>query len=303
MQILKQNNVTWIDIINPAEKDIDYLKKYLSFQQFTLNELLVPTARPRVEKYDHYLFMVLHFPIFVKRRKRTFAREIDFLITENAVITAHYGPLEPLQVLFDECTLQGAKKEKIMGQTSGHLVYYIIEALYDFSFRELDHIQRKIDKIESKMFHRMEQEIIEDISIVRQDIANFIRTIKPQKAILDSLSARGLDFFGKNMEPYFTDMLGDHTRVINALENHKEIIETIRDTNESLLTIRTNEIMKVLTVFAVIVFPLTLIAAIFGMNTEILPLIGLPHDFWIIMGIMAISTLIMFGYFKFKKLI
>ena len=151
------------------------------------------------------------------------------------------------------------------------------------------------------MFKNAERKIIEDISIVRRDIANFIRTIKPQKTILNSLMARGPEFFGKEMKPYFTDMIGDYTRVVNALENHKEIIEALHDTNESLLTTRTNEIIKVLTLFAVIVFPLTLIAAIFGMNTKILPIVGRPNDFWIVMGIMIMATIGMFGYFKYKK--
>ncbi|MEK7627739.1 MAG: magnesium transporter CorA family protein [Patescibacteria group bacterium] len=301
MQTIKYNNLTWIDINNPNQKDIEYLKENFNFHHFILDELLKPTMRPKVEKYDRYIFMVLHFPIFIQRIKRTFAREIDLLITPDAVITIHYESIEPLQEFLDKCVMKGEIREKTMSKSAGHLIYYIIENLFDFSFRELDHIQQKIDKIESKMFKNAERKIIEDISIVRRDIANFIRTIKPQKTILNSLMARGPEFFGKEMKPYFTDMIGDYTRVVNALENHKEIIEALHDTNESLLTTRTNEIIKVLTLFAVIVFPLTLIAAIFGMNTKILPIVGRPNDFWIVMGIMIMATIGMFGYFKYKK--
>ena len=301
MQTIKYNNLTWIDINNPNQKDIEYLKENFNFHHFILDELLKPTMRPKVEKYDRYIFMVLHFPIFIQRIKRTFAREIDLLITPDAVITIHYESIEPLQEFLDKCVMKGEIREKTMSKSAGHLIYYIIENLFDFSFRELDHIQQKIDKIESKMFKNAERKIIEDISIVRRDIANFIRTIKPQKTILNSLMARGPEFFGKEMKPYFTDMIGDYTRVVNELENHKEIIEALHDTNESLLTTRTNEIIKVLTLFAVIVFPLTLIAAIFGMNTKILPIVGRPNDFWIVMGIMIMATIGMFGYFKYKK--
>lgn len=301
MQIIKHNGLVWIDINNPAEKDIDYLKKNFLFNSFTVKELQVPTVRPKVEEYDKYLFMVLHFPIFIKRQKRTFSREIDILITDNTVVTIHYESVEPLQALIDKCSLKGMEKEKTMGKTAGYLMYRIIEELFDFSFREIDHIQKKIDEIEKKMFKGVEQKIIEDISIVRRDVVNFIRTIKPQNTILSSLAARGPIFFGSQMKPYFIDMIGDYTRVMNALENHKEIIETLQDTNESLLTIKTNEIMKILTLFAVIVFPLTLIAAIFGMNTETLPIVGLESDFWIVMIIMVMATIVMFGYFKMKK--
>ena len=301
MQIIKHNNLTWIDINNPTPKDIEYLKDNFHFDQFILDELFVPTVRPKVEEYNHYLFMVLHFPIFIPRKKRTFSREIDFIITKDAIITAHYAAIEPLQVLFDSCSLSGANKEKAFGKNTGNLLYKIIEALFEFSFRELNHIQQKIDEVEEEISRNPDATIIEDIAIVRRDVANFIRTVRPQKTIFNSLAIRGSRFFGEQMEPYITDMLGDYARVMDALENHKEIIEALHDTHESLLTTRTNEIMKTLTILALTVFPLTLIAAIFSMNTQIMPIVGQPNDFWIILGIMLASTIGIFSYFKMKK--
>ena len=59
--------------------------------------------------------------------------------------------------------------------------------------------------------------------------------------------------------------------------------------------------MKVLTMFAVVVFPLTLLAAIFGMNTKYLPIVGTEHDFWIILTIMIIGTIFMLILFKRKR--
>ena len=59
--------------------------------------------------------------------------------------------------------------------------------------------------------------------------------------------------------------------------------------------------MKVLTIMAFITFPLSVIASIFGMNTKTLPIVGVPHDFWIIMGIMVFATIMFFALFKYKK--
>ena len=59
--------------------------------------------------------------------------------------------------------------------------------------------------------------------------------------------------------------------------------------------------MKILTIMAFVTFPLSLIAAIFGMNTVYIPIIGTPGDFWIVMGIMGFATFLMFLYFKRKK--
>jgi len=66
--------------------------------------------------------------------------------------------------------------------------------------------------------------------------------------------------------------------------------------------LKINEIMKTLTIFSVIVFPLTLLAAIFGMNTmNAMPFANSQYDFWYIMGIMLMGAVIMFGFFKKKR--
>ena len=86
------------------------------------------------------------------------------------------------------------------------------------------------------------------------------------------------------------------------LEIQKEMVEILNNTNESLLNNRLNDIMKTLTIFSVIVFPLTLLAAIFGMNTmEGMPFINNPNGFWIIMAMMMFGCLGMLIIFAKKR--
>jgi magnesium transporter len=94
----------------------------------------------------------------------------------------------------------------------------------------------------------------------------------------------------------------DHSkRIWETLDNQKEMVEVLNNTNESLLNGQMTDIMKTLTIFSVIVFPLTLLAAIFGMKTKEMPLIDQPGSFWIIIGIMIICSLAMLAFFKRKK--
>ena len=88
--------------------------------------------------------------------------------------------------------------------------------------------------------------------------------------------------------------------VYNQLENERETLVDLRETNDSLLTTKTNEIIKVLTVMAFIILPLTFVTQLFSMNTK-LPIVGSPYDFEIISGGMLALALGMFLYFKHKK--
>ena len=246
--------------------------------------------------------MVVHFPIYEPKTQTTQSIEIDFLITQNTLITVRYEELAPLKELWGKCQMDKATREHKFGETTAYLLYCILENLYALSLRQLDHITKKINQIEDKMFkERGSEDIVEKISLARRDILDFRKTIKLQKTILDSLKIRGVEFFGKKMRPYFMDIIGDYMRVWNLLENHIETIRALRETNDSLVSNRTNRIMRILTVFAVIVFPLTLLASIFGMNTQYLPFVGHEYDFWIIFGFMIMATLAMLIFFKRRK--
>jgi magnesium transporter len=85
------------------------------------------------------------------------------------------------------------------------------------------------------------------------------------------------------------------------LDNQREMIEVLNGTNESLLNNKMTSIMKTLTVFSVIVFPLTLLAAIFGMNVKWMPFVYNDHGFWQILVVMGLLSLMMLAFFKKKK--
>ena len=303
MEKIQIKNLTWIDISDPDKRDIDYLKQNFNFHPLVLSELEVPTLRPKVEHYDHYLYMVLHFPIYHPKEKTSKSMEVDFLITPNILITVRYGRIQPLQEFWKKC--EAGENKPLIEESSASLLYLMLQELNNFSFRQIDHITQKIDSLEKEIFNnkksKKEEKLVEDISIIRRDVLDFRRSLKPQHSILESLKLKGVEFFGKSTEPYFTDIIGDGMRVWNLLENHKETIESLQEANDSLISNKTNRIMKVLTLFAVIVFPLTLLATLFGMNAKHLPIIGMRYDFWIITGVLFVAAIFMLVIFKAKK--
>lgn len=303
MEKIQIQNLNWIDLVDPDRKDINYLRENFNFHPVVLKELLSPTLRPKVEHYNGYLFMVLHFPIYHPKEKSTKSLELDFLITKDALITIRYEKIQPLQEFWKKC--QTDRQYLYFQNSPALLLHCMLEELNNFSLRQIDHITKKINDIEKRIFKtkktKEETELVEKILLIRKDILDFRRTIKPRSAILESLKSRGIEFFGKKMEPYFIDIIGDHMRIWDLLENHKETIESLQEANDSWLSNRTNLVMKILTLFAVIVFPLSLLAAIWGMNTQYLPIVGMRYDFWIILAIMMIGTFFMLAVFKRKK--
>ena len=301
-QDIKAQKFTWIDINKPSEHDIKYLKKKFGFHPLVLDELINPSPRPRVEPHQNYVFMVLYYPMYNIETRETSSRELNIIVSKKAIITSHHQTIPPLKTLFDSCKFQKQARKTYLSEGTGQVLYYVLSAFWKNCFKKLEKINERIDNIQKDIFSGKEKEMVLEISLVKTDIINFWRIIEPQKEVIESLLKEGLEFFGKPLLPYFSDILGTYERVSNALETKKETILALEDTNQSLLSTRINEIMKILTIFSVILLPLTLIASIWGMNFPLsLPLTDSPMGFWTISGIMLVISVIMIIYFRKKK--
>lgn len=301
MQTIKTRTLEWHNLFRPSPADLRWLKKHFDFHGLVFDELTRPTARPRVEDFDGYLYLVLHFPIFEERARKTHPREIDFVLTKKELITVSYEPIPPLEEFFKQCESERSAQELYLAKSSAHLFYYIVKHLYAFALRELDHIQENVNRIEDEIFSGREREIVEELSIVRRDIIDFRRAIKPQLMTLESLIEHGSSLFGPSLKPFFTGLVGEFSKIWDLLENNKEALEALYDNNATVLSVKQNDIMKILTIMAFTTFPLVLFAQLFSMATVATPIIGYKYDFWLIVAIMILATIGMFAFFKRKR--
>ncbi len=301
MTTIKTPNVTWLDIKNPSPKELKYLSENYNIHQVIIDGLEKPTVRSRAEELNGYIYLVMHFPVFNETKKISEPVEIDFILTPDTLISVRYEALEPLEEFLKKCkSINSAHKKNMMNKSSIYLFHHIVKNIYEFASRQLDHVDEKINDIEEAIFSGRQKEMLLALSLARSDVLNFLRTIKPQDSVLESLLARA-DFFEKNAKPYIIDLLGEQHRVLNQAENNRETIEGLQTTNASLLEHRTNEVMKVLTIITFIALPLTLIANVFGMSSKNLPMVDRPYFFWIILCIMAASIGGFIMIFKHKK--
>lgn len=301
MQTIKTKNLTWVDIKNPKEKDLRYLKQNFNLHPLVLKELLPPLDYPKIENFGDYLFIVLFYPFFDKKTFQTLPFELDIIVSKNYIVTNHYKDIVPLKAIFDKCNLyEDVRKEYTDGGT-GELLYRIIQKILQASLPKLGHIKQNIDRVDKIIYQKEYTKAVGQISLINRDIIGFQRIIESQDWVLKSLPKEAEKFFPPNLMPYFKNLASLQDQVSSILISQRKTLSALDSTNQSLLTTRTNEIIKLLTVFSVIVFPLTLLAGIFGMNAKYLPLVGKPGDFWIIAGIMFIGAIGMLTLFKLKK--
>jgi magnesium transporter len=296
-------NIVWIDLESPTKEEVYKVMNEYSIHPTIAEELLLPTMKPRVDLHDNFIYLILHFPAFRHTHHYQQNQEIDFIIGKNFIITTRYDTIDPLHKFSKIFETNSILDKSDIGTHAGFVFFFMIKKLYKSLEHELEYISDALEKIEEDIFKGREREMVISLSIVSRDLLNFKQAMHAHKEVLSSFEEAGVEFFGKDFTHHVKSIIGEYYKVNSMIEMHNDSLNELRQTNDSLLTTKQNEVMTTLTIMAFLTFPLSLIASIFGMNTKILPIVGNPNDFWIIIGIMLVLIFIMFIYFKIKKMV
>ena len=278
------------------------LAERFGWHPLDVEDVMSRRQRPKVDDYadEGYLFAVLHFPAYDRNVQRLNAVELDAFVGPDFLVTLPGAELKPVSRLFTRCQEDDGFREQLFSKGSGRLLYEVLDDLFDYCFPILDKIGHKLDSLEDDVFEGKSDEVVRDISNVKQEIISYRKIIKPERSTLRVLEGRVARFLPEDLELYFDDIVDATERIWDLLDNYKEVVEALEDTNESVINHRQNDILRVLTVFSVVLLPLTLITGFFGMNVDF-PGFGSAWAFWTIFGVMAAALIGMLGFFRYKR--
>jgi magnesium transporter len=299
IQIVEHGDLRWINIERPGPLEQAWLEEHFEFHPLDYEDVRSRNQRPKIDEYEDYLFIILHFPVFDKNVGRLNTGELDVFVGRDFLITMPNVPLQPVDYLFERCRTSEQAREELFNQGSGYLLYKVVDNAFDYCFPMLRKVGNKLDRLENDIFEGRSQEVVRDISNVKQEIINFRKIIRPQRPVLRGLERTKQRYMAEDLEIYFDDIIDASERIWDMLENYKEVVEALEDTNESVISHRLNDILRVLTVISVVLLPLTLIASIFGMNVEV-PGQGSIHAFWLIAGVMVALLGGSIAYFRHR---
>src|ERR1044072_3700367 len=296
---IDSSGLRWVNIERPGALERTWLEESFEFHALDLEDVLSRNQRPKIDVYDEYLFIVLHFPVFDPAAGRPGTGELDLFVGPGYVVTIPNQPLQPVEYLFERCRAKEELPEPPSSRASGYLLYRLVDDSFDYCFPMLRKIGNKLDALEDDIFDGRSEEVVRDISNVKQEIINFRKVSRPKRALLRDLEKVKQRYLATDLdlEIYFDDIVDAHERIWDMLENYKEVVEALAETNESVISHRVNDILRVLTSITVIVLPLTLIASIWGANVHV-PGEGDSTAFWILLGAMVAMLLGMVGYFR-----
>lgn len=298
-----RGDITWIDMEAPTEAELlDVLHEFKVDARIE-DEIISPTPYPLFIPFQKYLYLVLHFPTALPEGG-TKNQEMDFIVGEHFIITCRYEVIDPIHNLhkvFEAEELLGLPKSEVKTHV---LLERIFRRLYGALGNEVEDAARHLERIERDIFSGKESETVRAISEVGRTLLRFetalARHTEPLSAFIHELSLAR--FFGKAFSEHGAHIKAERDHAVTLISSYRAVAAELRDTNDSLLSTSQNEIIKTLTIITFITFPPLLIAGIFAMNTvNGVPIVGLPHDFWLVMVLMVLSSMMVYLFFRLKR--
>jgi magnesium transporter len=298
-----ENELVWIDLWN-EKKDVclKILKDIFNFHPLSIEDSLkyLNTNKfhyPKIDEFGDNLFIVFNEMGLSQKEKKQTIISLSIFLGFNFIITIHCEK--------DSNSLErfmNIPSSEIFSRGSDYLLHLILDEIVDKYYPLLDKIENDYEKVESLVFEKdPDNKTLKRILDLKKKLIFLRRISSYQKDILFRLTRGDYKFVNLDESVYYRNVYDHLMSITDTADNYRDLITGLLDSYLSIVNNKMNEIIKLLTIFAVILLPLTLFTGIYGMNFDYMPLLHNEHGFFISFGIMAVIVVVMLLWFRKKK--
>jgi len=295
---LKVKGVEWIDGCGLSNSEIQKTIKKYDFHELDIEACMEQNQRARIDSYDDYLFMVLHFPKYNPKTKVYSLNEFNIFLWKDFLITFRDFEWKNIDKIFNDYKNLNLEDDSDFKITSGYILYEIIQSMLEKMFKFIDNIKKDLKNVEWLVFERANANLVKEIMVKKRNIVILKHMLLPQIAVMKLIETKMNEMFKWEMEEYFEDLEDKISKVVNDIKVLEEYLDSIEDAFKTIIDIRTNNVMSFLAIFSAFFLPLTLITSFYWMNIK-LPLEHRPDIVYLIL--FFITFLMIFAYIFWKN--
>jgi magnesium transporter len=286
----------WIDLCDPEESDFNLLCERMELHSTVVENLKRPEGRPKIQQFEKYFYIVLYALAHrvAGGNLQVKLEEIDCLVGENYLITVHQNEVPVLDELADKWIKRAPRHEGI-----AYMVYDLLDNCLDKYFPALDAIDDRLDELEDALFEGNGKELTGEIFALKRTLIRIRQVAAPMREVVGLLMRHHADD-DDGAYVFYQDLYDHVMRIIDLLDTFRDILSGAMDVYLAVESNRMNAVMKTLTSFSIIFLLPTLIAGIYGMNFADMPELHYRSGYFIAVGVMALSMLGLFVYFRRK---
>ena len=299
--ILTHGRVTWTNIVQPVQADLDELgKRYPQFHLLNLRDTMSEGEFPKLDHHDDYLFLVLYLPMYDGTERLFRPEEVDIFIAKGTLVTASSGRLPVLNEVFRSAQQDQYVRESLMGRGASPLLYEVLNLFIGSVMPLLERFDHDIHHIEANLFSSDTRHILNEIALARRDLIALRHILRPQLSVIRALADGEWPWMREDITLYWSDIYDSLAKLQARLDEHVEVIGGLSETIDTLASHRIDEVVRVLTIITVLTLPLSLLSTVFSMNV-LLPYEEHPAVFFAVVGFGVVLTAALLWYLRRRR--
>lgn len=305
-KVLSIDGITWMHFHHPSKEEIQEIVDKYDVHELIEEDITDLTTQDKIDVYDDYIFLVLHFPKFNKKSGKYLSNEFNLILGKDFIISItryETNHIESIREEYNQDLREDEDRDEHEFKVSPYYILYkIIDVMYDKVLSALNKFNRDLGDLEEDVFDQATSstEVLETMLLKKRNIVFLKHLILPQVEILEELQKATINFYGGDLDVYFEDLQYKTDKIMSIISITMENTESLSMVYNTLANIKTNSIISLLTVLTIIIWIMTMISWLYGMNIA-LPGQNNPRMFVFVIFIMIIVSFWIFLFAKKKK--
>ncbi|MFB6318466.1 magnesium/cobalt transporter CorA [Saccharicrinis sp. FJH54] len=296
---IKDDVIDWINIDGLHDtKLIEEVGLKFGINTMFLEDILNTDQRPKMEEDENHLFVAMKFVGYNDETQKLFTDQVSFILGHNYLIS-----FQEKKGTYFESVRERLRngRGRLRNMKCDYLLFALMDNIADKYIDTVEYIGEKIEALDKEIFENPNTDIIKSIYTFKTELNYLRKAIRPVKEITNSMLRSESRLVNKKTESFFKDLDDLITQSTEALEIYYTMNSDQLNILNTLIGNKTNDVMKVLTIFAAIFIPLTFLAGIYGTNFDYLPELHYKYSYFIMWGVMIVVAGIMLLYFRRRK--
>nr|WP_239028430.1 magnesium/cobalt transporter CorA [Pseudonocardia acidicola] len=291
----------WIGLHEPTDEQITGIADTFGLHELAVEDAVHAHQRPKLERYDDTLFMVLKTVCYVGHAEPTTAHEIVetgevmVFLGRDFVVTVRHGKHSGLQDV--RRRLEADPEQLALGPAA--VLHAIADRVVDSYLEVTESIEDDIDEMEAEVFTPRSTMDAEQIYVMKREVLELRRAVSPLVTPVRKLTEGYSSLVPHEVRSYFRDVDDHLVTVTERVAGFNELLTTLVDAVLAKISMRQNNDMRKITAYAGLISVPTMIAGIYGMNFDTMP--ELHWDFGYPLVLVLIALICGTLYRNFRK--
>ncbi|WP_336032905.1 magnesium/cobalt transporter CorA [Geodermatophilus sp. FMUSA9-8] len=297
---VERGGFVWLGLFEPTEEELGAIAERYGLHPLAVEDAVYAHQRPKLERYDDDLFMVLKTATYLEHEELTATSEVvdtgEVMVFLGAhhVITVRHGQHGDLADL--RRRLEDQRDLLCLGPSS--VLYAVADLVVDSFVEVAEQVQDDVDELEASVFSPQRTDDIGRLYQLKRELMQLRRAVGPLELPLQKLSERQVDVVPDAMRSYFRDVLDHAIRVRDQVAGLDELLSSILQASLARTSMNDNEDMRKISAWAGIIAVPTAIAGIYGMNFEWMPELQWRWGYPMVWLVIVVACSLLYRGFK-----